>query len=69
VLDRCFIRPATVDRIRSSWIDDAIERYVNWLAEQNYAARSVFIRVPLLIRFGKPLSAPERRRWRISRLT
>src|SRR5215470_9519743 len=53
VLDRYFIRPTTVDRIRSSWIGDAIERYVSWLAEQNYAARSIFIRVPLLIRFGE----------------
>lgn len=53
MLDRYFIRPTTVDRIRSSWIGDAIERYVSWLAEQNYAARSIFIRVPLLIRFGE----------------
>jgi len=53
VLDRYFIRPTTVDRIRSSWIGDAIERYVSWLTEQKYAARSIFIRVPLLIRFGE----------------
>jgi hypothetical protein len=53
VLDRYFIRPTTVDRIRSSWIGDLIERYVSWLAEHNYAARSIFIRVPLLIRFGE----------------
>ena len=53
MLDRYFIRPTTVDRIRSSWIGDAIERYVSWLAEQKYAARSIFIRVPLLIRFGE----------------
>ena len=53
MLDRYFIRPTTVDRIHSSWIGDAIERYVSWLAEQNYAARSIFIRVPLLIRFGE----------------
>jgi site-specific recombinase XerD len=53
LLDRYFIRPTTVDRIRSSWIGDAIERYVTWLTEQNYAARSIFIRVPLLIRFGE----------------
>ena len=31
MLNRCFIRPSTVDRIRASWIADAIgtlERYV-----------------------------------------
>jgi integrase/recombinase XerD len=52
VLDRYFVRPTTVDRIRSSWIGDAIEQYVSWLAAQNYAPRSVFLRVPLLIQFG-----------------
>lgn len=51
MLNRYFIRPTNVDRIRSSWIGDAIERYATWLAEQNYAARNVFIRVPLLVRF------------------
>ena len=53
MLDRYFIRPTTVDRIRSFWIGDAIERYVGWLTEQKYAPRSIFIRVPLLIRFGE----------------
>jgi site-specific recombinase XerD len=53
VLDRYFIRPTTVDRIRSSWIGGAVEEYVNWLATQNYAARSIFIRVPLLLQFGE----------------
>jgi integrase/recombinase XerD len=52
-LNRYFIRPTTVDRIRASWIGDAIERYVSWLGEQNYAARNVFVRVPILLRFGQ----------------
>ena len=53
VLNRYFIRPTTVDRIRTSWIGEAIERYVVWLAEQNYAARNVSFRVPVLVRFGE----------------
>jgi integrase/recombinase XerD len=53
VLNRYFIRPTTVDRIRASWIGDAIERYVGWLTEQSYAARNVLVRVPLLVRFGE----------------
>jgi len=53
VLNRYFIRPTTVDRIRSSWIGDAIERYVTWLTERNYAARCIFVRVPLLLRFAE----------------
>jgi hypothetical protein len=31
MLERYFIRPETVDRIRSSWIGGAIEQYVTWL--------------------------------------
>lgn len=53
MLDHYFLRPTTVDRIRSSWIGEGIERYVSWLREQSYAARSVLIRVPLLLRFGE----------------
>ncbi len=53
MLDRYFIRPTTVDRIRASWIGEPVERYVNWLTEQGYAARNVFVRVPILLRFGE----------------
>ncbi len=53
MLNQYFIRPTTVDRIRACWIGDAIERYVVWLAEQNYAAKNVFFRVPVLVRFGE----------------
>ena len=53
MLERYFLRPETVDRIRSSWIGDAIERYVGWLAEHGYASRNVFHRVPVLRHFGE----------------
>ena len=53
MLERYFIRPTTIDRIRACWIGDAIERYVTWLTEQNYAARNVFVRVPIIVRFGE----------------
>lgn len=53
MLNRYFIRPTTVDRIRASWIGEGIERYVVWLTEQHYAARNVFFRVPVLVRFGE----------------
>jgi integrase/recombinase XerD len=52
VLDHYFVRPTTVDRIRASWIGEAIERYVVWLTEQHYAARNMSFRVPVLVRFG-----------------
>lgn len=53
MLERYFIRPVTLDRIRACWIGDAIERYVGWLAENDYAPRNVFYRVPVLVRFGE----------------
>lgn len=63
MLNRYFIRPTTVDRIRASWIGDAIERYVAWLGEQNYAARNVFVRVPILLRFGEFAHGAGARSW------
>jgi site-specific recombinase XerD len=53
MLERYFIRPATLDRIRASWLGDAIEQYATWLTEQDYAARNIFIRIPILTRFGE----------------
>jgi len=51
-MERYFVRPETVDRIRRSWIADAIEQYVKWLDEQHYDERCVLRRVPILVRFG-----------------
>lgn len=53
MLEHYYVRPATVDRIRASWIAPAIEQYVHWLAEHRYRPRSVLRRVPLLVRFGE----------------
>ena len=52
MLERYFVRPDSVDRIRSAWIGATIEKYVEWLTEQGYAARTVLRRVPLLMEFG-----------------
>lgn len=62
MLERYFVKPATVDRIRSSWIAEPIERYVCWMAEHGYAARNVFRRVPLLVQFGAFAAARGARR-------
>jgi integrase/recombinase XerD len=53
MLERYFVKPVTVDRIRASWIGSEIEQYVGWLAERGYAARCVQHRVPLLVAFGE----------------
>ena len=53
MLEHYFVRPATVDRIRAAWLGEPIERYVTWLHENDYAARNVGVRVPLLVKFGE----------------
>jgi len=63
VLQRYFIRPATIDRIRDCWIGDAIGRYIAWLAEQDYAPRNVFFRVPVLVRFREFARASGASNW------
>jgi integrase/recombinase XerD len=52
MIERYYVRPDTVDRIRSSWIGDAVEQYVSWLTELHYSPRSVARRVPIVVRFG-----------------
>ncbi|GAB4256140.1 MAG: hypothetical protein Kow00129_16770 [Thermoleophilia bacterium] len=53
MLERYFVRPDTIDRIRASWIAEGIERYVAWLTEEAYSPRCVSRRVPLLMKFGE----------------
>ena len=52
MLEKYFVRPETVDRFRSSWIAEPIEKYVVWLHDRSYKARSVCRRVPIVHRFG-----------------
>jgi integrase/recombinase XerD len=53
MLERYFVFPRTVDRIRNSWIGEPIERYVDHLAEQGYTAGTMHYRVPLLVKYGE----------------
>lgn len=53
MLEQFFVRPDTIDQIRSSWIGGAIEQYVTWMAERKYSARTICRRVPVLMRFGE----------------
>ena len=53
MLERYYVRPDTVDRVRSSWIGQAVEQYVTWLAERGYSWRTISRRIPILIRFGE----------------
>jgi integrase/recombinase XerD len=53
MLEEYFVKPATVDRIRASWIGPEIERYVGWMADRGYRTRNVLHRVPVLVAFGE----------------
>lgn len=53
MLERYFVKPETIERIRTNYFGDAIERYVTWLDAQGYSARNVYRRVPLLCQFGE----------------
>ncbi len=53
MLEKFFVKPETLERIRNSWLGTPIERYVAWLVENNYANRSVYRRVPMLMQFGE----------------
>src|SRR5688500_16983734 len=53
MLEQYYVRPDTVDRIRSSWIAPAIEQYVEWLAARRYRDKTVSRRIPLLVTFGE----------------
>lgn len=53
MLETYFVKPATTDRIRASWIGSEVDGYVVWLAEHGYSTRSIVRRVPLLVAFGE----------------
>ncbi len=53
MLENYFIKPTTVDRIRTSWLAEPIESYVVWLAEKRYSSSTVQRRVGILRHFAK----------------
>jgi integrase/recombinase XerD len=63
MLERYYVRPATVDRVQSSWISGAIDQYVIWLTEQGYSWKSVSRRIPLLVSFGDHARAQGATTW------
>jgi hypothetical protein len=67
MLERYFVFPRIVDRIRNSWIGESIERHFEHLAEQGYAAGTMHYRVPLLSSLASSLGAEERKLWQTCR--
>ena len=52
VLERYFIKPSTIDRIRGSSMSTEIKGYVEWLAAQGYSTKTIWRRVPIVFAFG-----------------
>jgi integrase/recombinase XerD len=52
MLERCFVRQETLDRIRSSWLGLAVERYAAWLYQRGYRVGTLATRVSILRQFG-----------------
>jgi len=53
MLEEYFIKPATIDRLRGSWIAAEIETYVAWLASEGFSTKSIWRRVPIVFAFGE----------------
>lgn len=52
MLEEYYIKPTTVDRIRQCWLIDTIEKYMQWLIDNQYTTSSINRRIPLLVRFS-----------------
>jgi hypothetical protein len=52
MLEQYFLRPSTVDRIRSNWFAPQIEKYVEWMHAQKYAPHNITRRVEVLCHFA-----------------
>jgi site-specific recombinase XerD len=52
MLERCFVRLETLERIESSWLGPAIARYGTWLCECGYRVKTLAARVSILRQFG-----------------
>jgi len=63
MLENYYLKPRTIDHIRANWLAEPIERYVTWLHDRGYAARTVFHRVPLLLHFGAYAQARGAKTW------
>ena len=53
MLEQYFLKPCTVAQIRSSWLGEPIERYVEWLSSRRYSPGHIRSRVPILRQFAQ----------------
>jgi len=53
VLEDYYVKPSTIDRVRSSWLAPQIESYLEWLQAHGYSRLVVYRRLPLLFQFAE----------------
>ena len=53
MFEQYFVKPATIDRLRGSWIATEIETYLGWLVGNGYAIKTIWRRVPIVYGFGE----------------
>jgi hypothetical protein len=53
MLEGYYVKPATVDRVRASWLAPQIESYLEWLESHRYSRLVVYRRLPLLFHFAE----------------
>jgi integrase/recombinase XerD len=53
MLEEYFVKPATVDRFRGSWMAAEIEIYLAWLVEHRYSRRCIWRRIPTAFAYGE----------------
>lgn len=63
MLERYFVRPQTVDRIRALWLGPPIDQYVGWLTERRNARSHILTCVATLERFNAFAQSQGARTW------
>src|SRR5215211_2713513 len=53
MFEQYFIKPATSDRLRGSWIGAEIEAYLVWLVDEGFSTKCIWRRVPIAFAFGE----------------
>src|SRR5260370_32099912 len=53
MLEDYYVKPSTIDRVRSSWLALKIESYLTWLQAHGYSRFVVYRRLPLLFHFAE----------------
>ena len=53
MLEDYYVKPATLDRVRASWLAPQLESYLAWLEAHRYSRLVVYRRLPLLFHFGE----------------